>query len=368
MTHEDFPDRQQIEAALRRVQSGELSPTVATELLLANFPPPSASTHREADAVKDFGDESLASLIDRLGTPPADVVDVWCEQITSAAITHEEMSGQALPAIDLHEWAINAAGELLWRPQSFARRRGTVTQTPALKTPSREQIDRFRRSLFADETAPSDAESSAALQTKADPIVTTGVPVDVETPTATGATVESPLGPLARDLMSRREIRNRGSRHLLIGGVAMVCLAAIVAILIQALGTNTRLASKPAGAVTFASDRITEVDPADSGQRGADPPNLADRSLDVVVELETFVSPGEVDSASIDQPDAWLSQDALVPVSDFLTPSTELERSIDQAEPGSAPADPPAAGQIISVSAAASDVNAPNGRVRYADT
>ena len=113
MTGASIPNRPQIQEALRRVGDGELSPAEATQILLqAELQSECSSQTRAA--------ESLASILDRLGAPPRDVVDSLCQQLTGIAALHEQETGQSLPPIGLAQWAITADGELTWQGRPFA--------------------------------------------------------------------------------------------------------------------------------------------------------------------------------------------------------------------------------------------------------
>ncbi len=85
-------------------KSGELSPAEATQLLLAGEGIP--------EVVLQY--ESLASLVDRLGVPPRDIVDSWCQQLCDIARQHEHETGESLPAIDLNQWSITRQGQFAW--------------------------------------------------------------------------------------------------------------------------------------------------------------------------------------------------------------------------------------------------------------
>ena len=106
-----MPDRESIESALQRVQSGELSAAEATQLLLAVEANPQAA---QAVAESDSSSESLASLVERLGAPPGDIVDAWCQQLCEIASQHEQETGESLPAIDLNHWSITPRGRFAW--------------------------------------------------------------------------------------------------------------------------------------------------------------------------------------------------------------------------------------------------------------
>ena len=57
--------------------------------------------------------ESLVSLVQRLGRPPDDVIDFWCNQLATAAIRHRRETGQTLPPVDLNRCSVTAGGRLV---------------------------------------------------------------------------------------------------------------------------------------------------------------------------------------------------------------------------------------------------------------
>ncbi len=133
-TREAVHDRESIESALQRVKSGELSPAEATQLLL------SGEVVLEAEPRY----ESLASLVDRLGVPPRDIVDSWCQQLCNIASQHEHETGKSLPAIDLNQWSITPQGQFVWNGRLLAANDdgNQPTQT------SLDRIDQFRTTLI----------------------------------------------------------------------------------------------------------------------------------------------------------------------------------------------------------------------------
>ena len=138
-----MPDRESIESALQRVRSGELSPAEATHLLLTVPANPPAS---QAVAEVDTAGESLASLVDRLGLPPADIVTAWCQQLCEIASHHERETGESLPAIDLKAWSITRQGRFAWHGQPLDAANVGNKPTQA----SLDRIDQFRTTLIPD--------------------------------------------------------------------------------------------------------------------------------------------------------------------------------------------------------------------------
>ncbi len=146
MTRQSFPDRQEIESALERVCSGELSPAEATQMLLQ------LDSGGEPNSADISPGESLRSLLDRLGTPPIDIVESWCQQLGILAAIHEREAGEPLPAIQLHEWAIDTRARLIWKHRRFTSDDDLPATAPSQA--SLEQVDRFRVTLLAKRTLP----------------------------------------------------------------------------------------------------------------------------------------------------------------------------------------------------------------------
>ncbi len=137
-----LPDRQQIESALGRLRSGELSTAEATELLLEPTAP-----IRSGAAGRPSG-EPLRSLIDRLGSPPAGIVDSWCEQLHGLAAAHETATREPLPPVNLNELIVDRRGQLIWSRLSVSIAIDAEA-TPQMQT-SLEHLDQFRCALIAE--------------------------------------------------------------------------------------------------------------------------------------------------------------------------------------------------------------------------
>ena len=101
------PERENIEAAIRRVQSGELSPAEATAMLLDEM------QQREWNNASSSTDaEMLSQLVARLGPPPPDVLDRWCDCVECFTIA-AHLAGQTFPPTDPDRWHLARNGDLL---------------------------------------------------------------------------------------------------------------------------------------------------------------------------------------------------------------------------------------------------------------
>lgn len=176
------PDRETIETTLHRVRSGELSPDAATELLLA--------AELGGDAAKAEGFESLASLIGRLGNPPAEIIETWCRQMRGIARKHEERTGNPLPSIDIEQWSITPAGQLIWQLETAT----TADTAEPPEAASLQVIDQFRKHLISDSASPKESANDEP------PIASIEVTDDVSNRPigAAETSAESPPQPNAR--------------------------------------------------------------------------------------------------------------------------------------------------------------------------
>lgn len=111
-------DRSRIESTLRQIQAGELSPDEATELLLGldlDLNDAVAAAGQQVSVSDlDADRESLIEMIDRLGPPPPEIVDAWCDQLASIAAQHQSADDGPLPAIDWRDCELTDQGELVW--------------------------------------------------------------------------------------------------------------------------------------------------------------------------------------------------------------------------------------------------------------
>ena len=155
---------EQLEVMARRVKAGELDPTQATSLLLAETP---ASTENQnlffenvaAVSTKELG-ESLESLIGRLGTPPDDIIDAWCKQLCCAALIHHHETGHSLPVIAPSKWSVDHEGHLIWNGFMFVSH---DDQWPEPDRGSLINILAFRESLLPEAKATESKHTPPAI-------------------------------------------------------------------------------------------------------------------------------------------------------------------------------------------------------------
>ncbi|WP_372724621.1 hypothetical protein [Novipirellula sp.] len=64
--------------------------------------------------------ESVRDILARLGPPPPDIADIWCEQARAIADDIASRTGQSLPPIDLADWLVDSHGTVgvRWRPSA----------------------------------------------------------------------------------------------------------------------------------------------------------------------------------------------------------------------------------------------------------
>lgn len=181
------PSRDRIERMLSQLLEGELTPREATwrrweedgaaDRGGANEPHgPAAARRRErgnAAAAEAATGESLASLIERLGPPPTDIVDAWCDQWEEIAAAHEAASSQPLPPIDLHHWSLSPTGDLVWRGQASRPAARAARYRLAMAATSRGRIEAVKQRLRFD-TSVAEGETPGAGETPGDEFIASG--------------------------------------------------------------------------------------------------------------------------------------------------------------------------------------------------
>ncbi len=297
-------DREKIEEALQRVRSGELSPAEATELLLASEP---------RDAEPDTNQETLASLIDRLGNPPQEVARFWCQQFTIAAAIHEQENGNPFPPVSFDDWSIDSAGRLFWK-QSVVVPDGD-TATPQLEG-SLDSLNQVRQHLNVHQPEPQVLLESSVAADSGDRDGSTAVEVPK---------------------------RNGTFRRIAFAAAFAGCSIAVGAILynasrpdVDAVASTSSTASKVERTELGGSDDLPSTDQAFQELPASD--------LDGSEPLQTFDSmlQSQIESNAESADDHSLSLDALMPAAaDFLpagdsSPNSPSE-SADQSKPDSTP-------------------------------
>ncbi len=298
-------DRAAIESALRRVQSGEISPEQATELLLA------------AENA-----EPLDSLIDRLGAPPEDIVNRWCDQLRSIASAHESESGQPLPEIELDQWAITLSGALLWQGRCYELSDDADKASQA----SLDRIQSFRRRWISELPVQPSARAAATIERAAG----------------------DDLSVTADPSLDRAEAKRKpGLLHSTLGkfsivGIA-VCLLTAAVILIRAVRppaqslavrTDNPAASRTPSTVA-AADLVD--DPSNSSK-------IDSKRTQEAVSLETFEAIPKTETLQLESELSMPSDGLLSPVDrlDWLGTRESLDIDDPAAVPGSANPDPAA--------------------------
>ena len=320
-------DRETIESALQRVQSGELSPAEATQLLLAaqqsdineksginSGSPlnPLAVTERGTVA------ESLPALVERLGAPPSDVIDNWSMQLLSIASNHEQLHVSPLPSIDLADCSLDQNGDLAWK-QFVANR--VLDQSASSE--SITQINRFRQQLDPN-SKPLDVLSSVHDATPESPETScsneiSSRRVDSEETSDTEET--------SNDVGSPSQIGARVKQGLLVSAVLACCVVG-GSVIYNAMQPEVVVAEK-------APADIPQTFNADVGELNSQA-GFSDRALpstdpigfeDIAVEdLETFESMSEAELASFEsaaaqEQDTFSLNDLMPPTASFVPKS-----------------------------------------------
>lgn len=117
--------------------------------------------------------ESLQSLLQRLGRPPNDIIEVWCRQIESVALIHQSELGAPMGVIQPSDWKVDASGRLIWcdnhgrflQADSHSLATASSTVVGELPPEVRERIDAFRAELKAVPSIHSEPAARVASQT-----------------------------------------------------------------------------------------------------------------------------------------------------------------------------------------------------------
>ncbi len=259
-------DHALLEQTLRQVQAGEISPAEATTRLLSMPTAGVPSTPTNPSAT-----ESLASLIARLGTPPRDIIDSWCEQMRIAAVEQVSISGQPLSEIDLNDWAINQSGQLLCNGRLVPANKSVDPE--AMDAVSARQIQNFRDSLI-----PADTDSIPAASALAAPAGSAEFTGDASAIASENAEKAS------SDRKSKRQ-RSQLSR-VMVGGLVVALAGAIVWILLDA-------ANQRGPAKTDSVARSSTKSPLDEAVTGEQTPaaittDASESALPEQTALESF--------------------------------------------------------------------------------
>ena len=287
-------DREAIQSAIERVQSGEISVEQATEILLA-----------------DDRAESLESLVSRLGMPPNDIIDRWCERLRQIAGAYEAQSGEPLPEIALDQWAITLHGDLLFRGTHY----GGNQSVTAASEKSLERIERFRQrfDLVHDQAAVAQHESTVVAIPNRDQSL------------SLDSTKDQSKEPRSK---SHRSFPRRASRLLGAAGIALCTVAGAIVLFNTTRPKRTELVQRSEDQALPRDSRrdpVTATPAASSIGRPSTESIDAVEAEDVVI-LETFDQNSKQDSesAEIDRSadDLSISLDGILPPLD--DPSTDL--------------------------------------------
>ncbi len=283
-------DREAIQSAIERVQSGEISAQQATEILLD---------------VENA--ESLQSLIDRLGAPPDDIISRWCDQLRSIASAHEAELGESLPEIELDQWAITEKGDLLCR----GRRYTATENAPPASEESLERIQAFQQRW--------------GIKHHDTPILKNELPA-----ISVRSEARSPFADQDRDPLSESRSKSqpllsrRTTGSLSIAGI-VGCVIAAWFVLSNESRRNQKLAQK-SGTESSARDVVTTILPtAPIGRPSTE--SIEVEPGDDIVTLETFdaVSELESEAANRDIAESELS----ISLNRLLPPLDEPDREPD---------------------------------------
>lgn len=91
--------------------------------------------------------ESLPSVIHRLGTPPPDIVDAWCQQLASIATVRVSQNDDPIDAIWLSDCQVNDQGQIVWLGETAGCESERIS-ADSLSRPLQSHIDRFRDSIM----------------------------------------------------------------------------------------------------------------------------------------------------------------------------------------------------------------------------
>ena len=124
-------DARQLKDALAQVRSGDLSPYDAAKQLLTEDGEECSQSNVDSSPTTESNScsvwveptsqqgETLASLLDRLGSPPKHLVDRWCDQLAIACAIHQHEHGDVFTDVDTEQWRVDSSGNLNWSGYTF---------------------------------------------------------------------------------------------------------------------------------------------------------------------------------------------------------------------------------------------------------
>ena len=271
-------DRDAIQAILHQVQAGEITPQEATDRLIA------------AENA-----ETLQSLVERLGTPPDDIVFAWCDQLRSIASAYEADTGDPLPEIDLSRWAITSDGDLLLDGRRFK----TSDYAPRASQVSLDRVLDFQRKWVPDGQVSRSAEPN-----------TIAARFPVKTPAGEADTKATSNGSEPKSDVVHAS-SGQATRLVMFVGIA-ACAAAAAFILFRASGPS--------------SEPVAEISSPDSTRAAA----VTTAPTNIDIDAPTTDVVGEESSAEI------VTLETFEP-SEELEPDPELENELSMSLEGLMP-------------------------------
>ena len=340
-------DRETIESALQRVQSGELSPAEATQLLLAAEQ--SGEINGSLTSQSSTSSESLSALVQRLGTPPADVIDNWSMQLLSIAGNHEQLHESPLPPIELADCSLGENGDLSWKHFVASRVLEHIASSKSIS-----QINRFRQQLDPDakplDLLPSEPNATPELR---DPSFSNEV-IQEEVDSATLSDSEEAC------LDAKSSVGPRVKQGLFVAA-ALACCAIGGSVIYNAMRVETVVAEKTKTPTdipqTFNTD-VGELGPNTTGIGGRVLPSTDPMGSEAITaeDLETFESMSEAElasfeSAATEQKDAFSLDDLMPPTASFV-----IEPNSDEVETAKS-ASAQSAGSEVSIESSGGEVS-----------
>ena len=111
-------DRKSIETTVQQVADGEISLQQATERLLVGDEATLAKIEESPTNARETECELLTSLIERLGHPPTDIANLWCQQFRESLQT----SPQPIEGFELADFEVTSNGQLRFTHQAETSR------------------------------------------------------------------------------------------------------------------------------------------------------------------------------------------------------------------------------------------------------
>ncbi|TWU04268.1 hypothetical protein [Stieleria varia] len=147
-----------LQETLQQIRDGAISPEQAADRLLQDTssehppspsqqslsPPPFSPLQQTPQA--EPASESLLAIINRLGTPPPDVLDNWRDQFTAIAQSHELYFSEPIPPPDASRWHLDSSGHIVWLDAPDSANLASPEKSESSR-PSMTSLDRIERFL-----------------------------------------------------------------------------------------------------------------------------------------------------------------------------------------------------------------------------